>query len=110
MAGNISYAATSTAGDAITIKAMTKGVVYVTPSANTTISFSMPNNLRGGIVVVLILIDGGSKTITWGSNVVWANGEVPELTADGTDILTFFFEKVVGNLKVVGVLSAKDVK
>lgn len=110
MSGNISYAATSTAGDAITINAMTKGVVYVTPSANTTISFSMPNNLRGGTVVVLILIDGGSKTITWGSNVVWANGEVPELTADGTDILTFFFEKVVGNLKVVGVLSAKDVK
>lgn len=110
MAGNISYAATSTTGGAITIKAMTKGVVYVTPSANTTISFSMPDNLRGGIVVVLILIDGGSKTITWGSNVVWANGEVPELTADGTDILTFFFEKVIGNLKVVGVLSAKDVK
>lgn len=110
MSGNISYAATSTAGDAITIKAMTKGLVYVTPSANTTISFSMPSNLRGGIVVVLILIDGGSKTITWGSNVIWANGEVPELTADGTDILTFFFEKVVDNLKVVGVLSAKDVK
>lgn len=110
MSGNISYAATSTTGGAIAIKAMDKGVVYVTPSANTTISFSMPNNLRGGIVVVLILIDGGSKTITWGSNVVWANGEVPELTADGTDILTFFFEKVVGDLKVVGVLSAKDVK
>lgn len=110
MSGNISYAATNTAGGAITIKAMAKGVVYVTPSANTTISFSMPDNLRGGIVVVLILIDGGSKTITWGSNVVWANGEVPELTADGTDILTFFFERVVGNLKVVGVLSAKDVK
>lgn len=109
MSGNISYAATKTVGGTITIEAMNKGVVCVTPSANTTISFSMSGDLRGGIVV-LILIDGGSKTITWGSNVVWANGEVPELTADGTDILTFFFENVVGNLRVVGMLSAKDVK
>ena len=37
----------------------------------------------------LILTNGGSKTVTFPTSVKWADGELPELTASGTDILTF---------------------
>lgn len=37
----------------------------------------------------LILTNGGSKTITWPSNVKWADETPPELTASGIDVLTF---------------------
>lgn len=108
MSGNIGYHVTTNLGTSITIDPMAKSVLSATVSANTTISFSAPDQLNGA-VVVLILTNGGSKTITW-NNVVWANGEVPELTASGTDILTFFTSAVNSTTRIVGVLSAKDVK
>ena len=40
-------------------------------------------------IFTLVLTNGGSKTVTWASSVKWADDEVPELTASGTDILTF---------------------
>ncbi len=37
----------------------------------------------------LILTNGGSKVITWPSNVKWTDGTPPSLSASGVDVLTF---------------------
>lgn len=37
-----------------------------------------------------VLFLTGSKTVSWPSNIMWAGGEAPSLTAGGTDAFTFF--------------------
>lgn len=37
----------------------------------------------------LIIANGGNNTVTWPQSIKWANGSVPSLTVDGTDVLTF---------------------
>ena len=59
-----------------------------TITANTTFSFiNVPEDAVCCITV--ILINGGSKTITWPSGVKWPLNTPPELSASGTDVLTF---------------------
>ena len=59
-----------------------------TITAATTFTIAtIPNNKSA--LFNLILTDGGSKTVTWPSNVKWSEGVPPSLTASGIDVLTF---------------------
>ena len=40
-------------------------------------------------VFTLVLTNGGNHVVTYPTNMRWASGEVPTLTADGVDIITF---------------------
>lgn len=59
-----------------------------TITANTTFSFT---NVPSDAVccVTLVLVNGGNYTITWPSSVKWTGNLPPELTSNGTDVLTF---------------------
>lgn len=59
----------------------------LTASSDVTLSFS---NANQDTVITLVLTNGGAYTITYPSSVKWAGGEVPELTAEGTDIINFY--------------------
>ena len=63
---------------------------YKTISGATT--FTVSNVPVSGVAAsfILDLTNAGSQTITWWSNVKWASGTVPTLTAAGRDILGFF--------------------
>ena len=56
------------------------------------ITFTPSNVAASGTTntFILKLINGGSSTITWWSNLRWASGTPPTLTVSGTDILGFF--------------------
>lgn len=58
-----------------------------TITANTAFTFS---GLAGDQLVALILVNGGSKTVTWPAAVKWPDGVKPTLSASGVDIITFF--------------------
>ena len=59
-----------------------------TVTANITFSFiGVPSGK--GACVSLVLTNGGNYTVTWPTNLKWAEGTPPELTSDGTDVLTF---------------------
>lgn len=59
-----------------------------TITENTTLSFTnVPEDATCCITVVLK--NGGSYTVTWPSGVKWTENAVPELTQNGTDVLTF---------------------
>jgi hypothetical protein len=59
-----------------------------TITANTTFSFT---NVPSDAVccVTLILTNGGNYTVSWPSSVKWTSNLPPDLTANGTDVLTF---------------------
>lgn len=38
---------------------------------------------------IIFITNGGAYNVTWGSGIVFTDGAAPELTASGTDILTF---------------------
>lgn len=59
-----------------------------TITANTTFSFT---NVPSDAVccVTLVLVNGGGYTITWPSSVKWTDNLPPDLTQNGTDVLTF---------------------
>ena len=59
-----------------------------TITANTTFSFSGVPSGKGACVS-LVLTNGGNYTVTWPTNLKWAEGTPPELTSGGTDVLTF---------------------
>jgi hypothetical protein len=61
-----------------TISGTTTFTVSNTPATGTAISF------------ILDLTNGGSATVNWWSNVKWAGGTPPTLTASGRDVLGFF--------------------
>ena len=65
------------------------GTVFTkTISAATTFTFTgVPSGAAS--TFNLILTNGGSKTITWPSNVKWTDGTPPSLSAPGVDVLTF---------------------
>jgi hypothetical protein len=61
-----------------------------TVTANVTHSWSnLPTGGDFSVGVILKLINGGSKTITWDSSVKWAGGTEPTFTTSGTDIIAF---------------------
>ncbi len=59
-----------------------------TVTGSTTFSFT---NVPSDAVccVTLVLINGGNYTVNWPSSVKWTGNLPPELTANGTDVLTF---------------------
>lgn len=79
-----------------TISGTTTFTVSNTPAAGTAISF------------VLDLTNGGSNTINWWSNVKWAGGTAPTLTASGRDVLGFFTYD--NGTTWTGLVLGKDVK
>jgi hypothetical protein len=79
-----------------TISGATTFTVSNVPAAGTAASF------------ILDLTNGGSATITWWSNVRWANGTAPTLTAAGRDVLGFYTHDAGANW--TGLLLGRDVK
>lgn len=65
------------------------GCVFTkTISANTTLTFTgVPSGKAA--TFNLILTNGGAYTVTWPASVKWTDGTAPDLTASGTDVLTF---------------------
>jgi hypothetical protein len=59
-----------------------------TVTSNITFSFSGVPSGKGACVS-LVLTNGGNYTVTWPTNLKWAEGTPPELTSSGTDVLTF---------------------
>lgn len=59
-----------------------------TITEDTTFTFSgVPSNTTG--IFTLILTNGGTKIVTWPSNVKWTDGITPDLSTSGSDIITF---------------------
>lgn len=73
-------------GSGTAIQVNKGGIFKKTVSANTTFTITGANQ---GATFSLILVNGGSKTVTWPSSVKWTGGSVPTLTESGTDVLTF---------------------
>jgi hypothetical protein len=66
-----------------------------TITGDTTLTFSK-GNVDGAaipsdacICFSILLINGGSATVTWPASVKWPDGAAPELAASGADVLTF---------------------
>lgn len=74
------------------------------------ITFSIQNPHPAGMVnsFVLELINGGSATVSWFSNIHWTGGTPPTLTAAGKDILGFY--SVDGGASWRGFILSKDSK
>lgn len=59
-----------------------------TVAAATTFSFvNVPTD--AACCVTLVLKNGGNYSVTWPSSVKWTSNTVPDLTRNGTDVLTF---------------------
>jgi hypothetical protein len=67
---------------------------YFTNTVSATTTFAVSNIAASGTVnsFILDLTNGGSQTVNWFSNVTWAGGTAPTLTASGRDVLGFFTE------------------
>ena len=82
----------------------TKTVTSDTTFTLTNIS-AIPNVVQS---FILEITNGGNFIVTWWNNIKWDNGEMPELTADGVDILGFYTSDNGNTWR--GVLLSKDSK
>ena len=65
-------------------------VVTATVDTSTnTFTFSNPSPTAKACSFTLFLTNGASQTVVWPTEVDWAGGTAPTLTASGVDILTF---------------------
>lgn len=63
---------------------------YFSKTVTANITFSLTGVPSGkGACISLVLTNGGNFTVTWPTNLKWAEGTPPELTSNGTDVLTF---------------------
>src|SRR3989344_5453095 len=79
-------------GTAYTIDLSTGNTFTVFLNANCTFTFTNPPTAGKALPFTIILKqDGGSRTATWPSTVIWQSGTAPTLTttAGAVDILTF---------------------
>ena len=79
-------------GTAYTIDLSTGNTFTVFLNANCTFTFSNPPTAGKALpFTILLKQDGGSRTATWPSSVIWQSGTAPTLTttAGAYDILTF---------------------
>lgn len=92
--GNAYYAGTVNANIKENVQALTDGTAIIfdsslgsiatlTVTQACTISFTSDS----GDTLTLLLTNGGSQTVTW-TNVKWAGGTAPTLTANGVDCIT----------------------
>lgn len=79
--------------------------VSATSTGSTAWTFSNPPSSNAG-GFVLKLTDGGAAAQTWPASVKWPEGEAPELTADGVDVLAFITDD--GGTTWRGTLSMLD--
>lgn len=65
---------------------------YFTKTITATTTFTLANVPATGTAVSFLLdiTNGGSQTVNLWSNIKWANGVAPTLTASGRDVLGFF--------------------
>ena len=82
----------------------TKTVTSDTTFTLTNIS-AIPNVVQS---FILEITNGGNFIVTWWNNVKWDNGEMPELTENGVDILGFYTSDNGNTWR--GVLLSKDSK
>lgn len=82
----------------------TKTVTSDTTFTLTNIS-AIPNVVQS---FILEITNGGNFIVTWWNNIKWDNGEMPELTVDGVDILGFYTSDNGNTWR--GVLLSKDSK
>ena len=76
----------SLSGDAINLSEASTFTKILT--TNTTFSITgVPASTSA--VFTLVITNGGNYVVSWPSNMKWASGEVPTLTSNGVDILTF---------------------
>lgn len=71
-----------------------------TITGNTTFSIS-PSIISGSITGTLIIKNGGNYTVSWSSNIKWADGTAPTLTASGVDFITMM--GIIGDSNVYAV-------
>jgi len=86
---NGSYCVKATAAGSGTLDCITGNYFTRTITGNETITFTNPPSTGSAFGLVLVLTNGGSATVTWGSSPKWPSGTAPTLTASGTDILVF---------------------
>ena len=55
-----------------------------------TFTFSDPTASDELCSFLMVLVNGGSQTVTWPGAVDWAGGSAPSLTSSGTDVISFF--------------------
>lgn len=65
------------------------GIFVKTVTENISFNFSNAPTTGFGVHFTLVLINGGSYTVTFPTSVQWNNSEIPHLATDGTDILSF---------------------
>ena len=58
-------------------------------TSTNTFTFDNPSPDTKSCSFTLILTNGGSQTVVWPTEVQWAGGTAPTLTASGRDVLTF---------------------
>ena len=77
----------------------------ITVSSNCTFAFTFP---AGEVVsMILEIVNGGAYTITWPATLKTANGDIPTLTASGTDHVTVYQD---GNNNIYASVIAADVQ
>jgi hypothetical protein len=72
-----------------------------TVTGNVTFTFSNPPTSGVNQVVLLRLVNGGSKNITWPSGTLFAGGTAPSYTASGTDLLGIIYDSLLGVYSVL---------
>lgn len=83
---------------------------YYSKTISGTTTFTVSNTPTTGTAAsfILDLTNGGSATVNWWSNVKWAGGTSPTLTASGRDVLGFFTYDA--GTTWTGLVLGKDVK
>ena len=64
--------------------------VTITVSHDCEIDFSFTSGEVGAVMIVLV--NGGANTITWGNSLKWAGGSAPTFTSSGTDLVSIFHD------------------
>lgn len=86
-----------------------KGNLFTrTITDNITFDFINPAAVGTTNSFILELTNGGSKIVTWPSGTTWDGGVLPELTANGVDVLGFY--SYDGGNVWRGMLISKDTK
>jgi hypothetical protein len=63
----------------------------MTPSDDVSIAIT---NMAAGQTITIKIVNGGEYTIVYPSNWLWTSGSIPELQAEGTDLITLYYDGV----------------
>jgi hypothetical protein len=87
---NGNYSISATAAGSGTIDCSSGNYFTRTITGTETITFANVPTTGNAYSFTLVLTNGGSAAITWGSTPKWPSGTAPTLTSSGVDILVFF--------------------